>query len=557
MILGYEKPVEIAPMSIYDNDLFKTYIGALKDDYDKTLAEQKEFAKTIGDFYSPSSVDNQAWYDMTMGPIQRFLEQNPDAARSIQGRAALRQLINSRPYGDMAKLQAGADALKARQKAEQQMIASGKKLLPDNVDVSNWDTLHNGVLTATAPTELQSLNQYTSYLFDNLKDSDLGPSPRNKMYRMSGVTEAQMRPIVDYSMDDLLQGTLGQFYYNSAKQDLIREGNIDPTDAQIREKFADNVIAANSERIHVKDELDEIEKMNYEHRLRVRLQQQKASDAERLARLKAQLKDQENNDPSNPYGRAYNYEYANTVDNLMSVYGKSGASKIHKYLMKGDPRALKLYQADRLKKNDGKAGSVFNQSILLAGKEDNNGFYARVGKEDAITATRTNKDEGKSTTTRKQNIGIDINKDVTETRKLHTLGDISVLAYGHRRIKNNRVSKTSNGNSTAVAKKIRGAGVSVNTPLNETIQRIRPVSGDRNIIYQMNNDGTYHAYRKVNVVLDNNKQVNGLWYDYGQVDLEGSANQATSIRYKKYLGINDTAKSGVTLDDSPDFDTND
>lgn len=74
MILGYEKPVEIAPMSVYDNDLFKTYIGALKDDYDKTLAEQKDFAKTVGDFYSPSSIDNQAWYDMTMGPIQRFLE---------------------------------------------------------------------------------------------------------------------------------------------------------------------------------------------------------------------------------------------------------------------------------------------------------------------------------------------------------------------------------------------------------------------------------------------------------------------------------------------------
>jgi len=39
MILGYEKPVEIAPMSVYDNDLFKEYIRDLKDDYDKTREE--------------------------------------------------------------------------------------------------------------------------------------------------------------------------------------------------------------------------------------------------------------------------------------------------------------------------------------------------------------------------------------------------------------------------------------------------------------------------------------------------------------------------------------
>lgn len=48
MILGYEKPVEIAPMSIYDNDLFKTYIGALKDDYYNTVADQRELMKTYG-----------------------------------------------------------------------------------------------------------------------------------------------------------------------------------------------------------------------------------------------------------------------------------------------------------------------------------------------------------------------------------------------------------------------------------------------------------------------------------------------------------------------------
>ena len=37
MILGYEKPVEITPMSMYDTDMMKTYLMALKDDYDKAV----------------------------------------------------------------------------------------------------------------------------------------------------------------------------------------------------------------------------------------------------------------------------------------------------------------------------------------------------------------------------------------------------------------------------------------------------------------------------------------------------------------------------------------
>lgn len=37
-------------MSVYDNDLFKTYIGALKDDYDNTIADQRELMKTYGNF---------------------------------------------------------------------------------------------------------------------------------------------------------------------------------------------------------------------------------------------------------------------------------------------------------------------------------------------------------------------------------------------------------------------------------------------------------------------------------------------------------------------------
>ena len=69
MILGYEQPVDIPMMSMYDKDTMKMYLGALQRDYEQGIADQKEFNKTFGDFYSPSSVDMQNWYNMTQKPI--------------------------------------------------------------------------------------------------------------------------------------------------------------------------------------------------------------------------------------------------------------------------------------------------------------------------------------------------------------------------------------------------------------------------------------------------------------------------------------------------------
>lgn len=37
MVLGYEKPVDIPVMSIYDKDMMKTYLGALQRDYEQGL----------------------------------------------------------------------------------------------------------------------------------------------------------------------------------------------------------------------------------------------------------------------------------------------------------------------------------------------------------------------------------------------------------------------------------------------------------------------------------------------------------------------------------------
>lgn len=564
MILGYEQPIDIPVQSIYDKPMMQMYLQALQKDYEQGVAEQKEFLSNFGNFTSPIAADVDAWNERTIDPIREYLDQNPDALRSVEGRNAISRFIATRPYGDLAKLRQSAENAKAYQKAVAEMQSKGlynpelEKLFGKGLGINDWNTLENGMWDRQSPIEFKTLNQYTTHLFDNLKDSDLGPSPKDKRYRRSGVTEEQMRPIVDYSMDDLLSSPLGQFYYNSAKNDLIRQGVQNPTDQEIRNKFADNVITANKERIHVTDEADEFAKMDYQYNKQMALQKQKAQDAENLAKLKARLNGINGNGLTDPN---YNYIQDNAVNNIQSVYGQEVGKQIYTGLIKGDGRALMLYQATTLKQHGGK-GSAYHQSLHLAGKEDNAGFYARLGMQDTGSlshseSTGSTKNGGVAENDRINrskgvNSGILVNNDINISRRLVTLRDVSTLAYGSRKLTRATIRKTSNGNSRLVSEELKKKGANGNSAMHNEIDVIKPVGGDKNIIYQVNNDGTYHAYRKVNVKLKNGNQINGLWFDYGEVEWRDDAAKATTRRFKKDLGVSDT-KNIQTLTNS-DFD---
>ena len=55
--MGYETPVEVPSMGIYNTDLMKMYIAGVKDQYEKGQEEMKDFMKLYGDFYSPIAGD--------------------------------------------------------------------------------------------------------------------------------------------------------------------------------------------------------------------------------------------------------------------------------------------------------------------------------------------------------------------------------------------------------------------------------------------------------------------------------------------------------------------
>lgn len=544
MILGYEQPVDIPVMSMYDNDMLKMYLGALKSDYDEGLKEQQEFNKMASEFYSPIDKDNESWYNMTTKPIVEYLNQNPDAIRTVEGRAAIRQFINSRPYQDMAKLRQSAKTAEEYQKMAAQMRSKGlydddmeKMLRPIGLD--QWDTLSNGVWNTPSPVEYKTLNAYTSSMFDNLKDSDLGVSPKDKRYRLVGVTEDQMRPIVNYKMDDLLSGDLGKYYYNLAKNELIQEGNAAPADSEIRKRFADNIIAANSERIHVMDEADEFAKIDAQGKYRS------------LGRGRGGSR-------GGNSGGTFNYVYDNTNNVIKSVHGDN-ANSIMEGLKNRDAAPLKLSQAQILKQYEN-VGNAYRQSLHLAGKETNAGFYARFGMKSTGNMSTSqgvsaNGNRSGVNASGQINPGIDVNGDADLVRSLRTLRDISTNAYGSRKIKVPQFKRTSGGNSLSVAQLIVNNGYKWTDKMVDAVKKITPVSGDKNIIPQINNDGTLHAYRKVKVLLNNGKTLNDMWLDYGQIDWNDEQAIMATRLFEKEMGVNGKPFNLIVRDNG-DWDDN-
>ena len=475
MILGYEQPVDIPVMSMYDKDMMKMYLGALREDYQQGLEDQKEFNKMASEFYSPIAKDNDTWYNITTKPIVEYLNQNPDAIRSVEGRAAIRQFINSRPYQDMAKLRQSADMAKTYNDLKAKLKAAGK--YSDDLertlgvgDLATWDTLKNGVWDTESPTEMKDLYSLTHDRFDPLAkmDFDLGPG-RDKYHRRKGVEEKHMTPIVDQALD----GVRNTPYY---KLFLERYGN----DEGIKKAIID----VNRGVLHDSEITDDAE----------------------LAKLKSAStrsgRGRSGSGSSSPSDK--NYIHDNAMNNFISVH-RDNAKQIDSDLKKGDPTSLKLSQAKILKQWEGK-GNAFEQSLRLAGKETNNGFYARFGIPNNGMLSSTSKDkEGSESVKYSINAGVDVDGQQDLVQGLRTIQDISTNAYGARKIKSTAYRKTQNGNSLSVSSVLRRNGADGNRKLVDVVTNISPIGGDYNIIYQINNDGTFHAYRKVRVTFNNYK----------------------------------------------------
>lgn len=177
----------------------------------------------FGEFQSPSQIDTQRYYDLTIGreDFQNAINQmvaNPDYLKDAANRSQLQSMINSIDYSTLSQLKQSSENLNARQKMIAQMKAQGKYNPNwDDININLWDTSSKGIMTELSPLEWMNANQLSNVYFDNLKPSTLQSVYKDGIkYQRQGITYDTLKGIAEARFNDLIATPQGQMYYRDA-----------------------------------------------------------------------------------------------------------------------------------------------------------------------------------------------------------------------------------------------------------------------------------------------------------------------------------------------------
>ena len=137
-----------------------------------------DYVQKWSEFESPSAVDTQRWYDITMKPAIKVAEQyarNPELLKTPEGRSSIYNLINSLPYEELSALKSSRNNMLKRQEMNMKLAAEGKyNPLWHDVDFTNYNTLSSsGIFNDLSPLAYKSEVDLVKSYVDNLKDSYL------------------------------------------------------------------------------------------------------------------------------------------------------------------------------------------------------------------------------------------------------------------------------------------------------------------------------------------------------------------------------------------------
>lgn len=134
----------------------------------------------FGEFQSPSQIDTQRYYDLTIGrqDFQNAINQmvsNPDALKDAAFRSQLQSMINSVDYGTLSNLRSSRDAMLKRQEINQKLMLENRfNLLWHYVDFANYDTVNSKIFDDITPLPYMSIRELVEPYVNNLKGEFLG-----------------------------------------------------------------------------------------------------------------------------------------------------------------------------------------------------------------------------------------------------------------------------------------------------------------------------------------------------------------------------------------------
>lgn len=307
VFLGLEKPVEYGRQQIFDPTTAQMvlqaqdqYANALYRDYVRGLEDMKEFNKEYGNFMTPFGAD-QEWYnknviDKVRGTIQRMYEAGIDPTRSVQGRAAISQLINSVDVGTVNAMKDNAKIGYAYLDAMQDLRRKGKYSEAQELfdimqtggtnfkdfatrgpsgQLNMWD--RSSPIEATSLLDL-TFNSYKNRTPRDLTADDLRAAgiPYDSRYQYTGYLDSDLMKVAPGAAMSIAADPRAAYFRNLAEQKVAARGG-NYTQADVDAQFYRDIADANKWAL-----VDPTKKVD-----EYAMQAQKAADAIRLEGIRA------------------------------------------------------------------------------------------------------------------------------------------------------------------------------------------------------------------------------------------------------------------------------
>lgn len=195
--------------------------AAQKQAVDQAAEQFTTQLQKFGEFRSPSRVDTENYYNMTIGreDFQNAINQmvsNPDYMKDASNRAQLQSLINSVDYAALSQLKESADYQRMGLQTRAKMKAEGRlKDSWDKSDIANYDTLSTGkIFDDITPVAYMNLNELSTPYFNDLKPGFLGTDYVNgTRYVVTGNNMEDLMAVATAKFNDLIDTPQGQKYF--------------------------------------------------------------------------------------------------------------------------------------------------------------------------------------------------------------------------------------------------------------------------------------------------------------------------------------------------------
>ncbi len=305
MIYAYDEPVQLPVRDLYDTQIMAMAINTAKDMYEKGQQEMKDFAKTYGDFYTPI-INDQNWFDQNVtgrlrGALDEIYSQGINPLTNPQARVFLQRIINTMPYGDIAKVRQSADNAREFLKAKQRLWLEGKyNPIYDKYDgpsLSDYATVGDngqGIWERLSPTPIQNMSDFSKAYFDNITPIERHTTKNGISYTVSEITEPMLYDIADRHFNDLVTTPQGQLMYKMYKDQL-------GSDEAARKAFNDAVVSGNLDRRKYADNFDQMKQQKETMDLR----RQQLQMSKQLLQMKIDAKQKEQKEKEQQAARGW------------------------------------------------------------------------------------------------------------------------------------------------------------------------------------------------------------------------------------------------------------